>query len=154
MAGWSTRFATQKIDKFFDEANDIATNRAQVLYTQAVEDVAEWWGDRIAASGRGGDHNAEMAGIEGRVTQPRKGGFFFRVGWLNHPPMAADGRTSWFVYQDVGYDPFGMAKKGYGASRVPGLLLQLDARSRLQESIRDANAQIGREIHNAARRAR
>lgn len=152
MAGWSTRFATAKLAKFFDDAENIATDRALVLYQEAADEAAEWWGNRIRSSGRGGSHNAEMAAVEGRVTQPRRGGFFFRVGWLNHPPMAEDGRTSWFVYQDSGYDPFGMVRKGYAATPVPGLLLQIDARRMLQEGIRDANDKIASEIAAAARR--
>lgn len=147
---WSTRFATQKLEKFFDDAEEIATDRALTYYTEAVEDVAEWWSRSISASGRAPGHG--MENIEGRVTQPRKGGFFFRLGWLNHPPMAEDGKTSWFVYQDVGYDPFGMIRKGYAATPVPGLLLQIEARRRLQEGVRDANDKIMREIRNAARR--
>ena len=151
MAGWSTRFATAKIGKFFDEADAIANDRALVLYQEAAEHAAEWWSGKITSSGRAPGHG--MENVEAKVTQPRKGGFFFRVGWLNHPPMASDGKTSWFVYQDAGYDPFGMITKGYSATRVPGLLLQIDARRMLQDGIHDANDQIAREISQAARRA-
>lgn len=144
MAGWSTRFATAKLAKFFDDAENIATDRALVLYQEAADEAAEWWSGQIVAKRRAEGHGMER--VRGAVTQPRRGGFFFRVGWLDGSPKAADGRTSWFVYQDAGYHLFG------GPTEIPGLLLQIDARRMLQEGIRDANDKIAREIAAAARR--
>jgi hypothetical protein len=95
-----------------------------------------------------------MDDIDGRVTQPRRGGFFVRMGWLNGPPLAEDGKTTWFVYQDVGYDPFGMIRKGYNARRIPGLMLQLDARRMLQDGLYQANMRVVRRVNAAARRVR
>lgn len=152
--GWSTRFFTGRLDRFFDEADEALTTYAQQQYEEAAQDAADWWGRAIASSGRGGSHNSQMANVQARVTQPRSGGFFVRVGWLEGAPMAEDGRTSWFVYQDAGYDPFGMIAKGYNAQRVPGLLLQIDARTRLVENLFDANERIVARVNQAARRTR
>lgn len=152
--GWSTRFATQRFDKMFDAIDEALTAKAQKHYQEAADEAAEWWSNRVRASGRGGRHNSEMANIRGAVTQPRKGGFFVRMGWLDSPPRAADGRTTWFVYQDMGYDPFGMRAKGYNAAMVPGLLLQMDARRMLSEGLRDANAKIARDVRSAVRSKR
>jgi hypothetical protein len=68
--------------------------------------------------------------------------------------MAEDGKTSWFVYHDTGYDPFGMIKKGYGASYVRGLMIQIDARRMLQDKLHQANDAVSREVSRAARRMR
>lgn len=137
----------------FTEVNKELTTKAQKQFEKEAEDVAEWWSGRIKASGRGGRHNSEMANVRAAVTQPRSGGFFVRMGWLDSPPRAADGSTTWFVYQDQGYDPFGMIRKGYNASMVPGLMLQMDARRMLAEGMRDASSRVARNVRAAVRKA-
>lgn len=148
----STRFFRARMDTFFDEANEALTTFALSQYQEAAEEVAEEWSRRVRASGRAPGKG--MDNISGRVTQPKRGGFFLRVGWLDNPPMAEDGKTSWFVYQDIGYDPFGMIAKGYNASRVPGLLLQVDARQNLAVKVRDANKRIAGRVSRAAAKQR
>lgn len=150
----STRFFTKRIDEFFDEADEALTTYAAKQYQEAADETAEWWSNRIRASGRGGRHNSDMANIEAAVTQPKKGGFFVRVGWLNGAPPAEDGRTTWYVYQDTGYDPFGMIRKGYNAQRVPGLFIQQDARDRLKANMQQANTRILHKIRVAAQKQR
>lgn len=149
---WSTKFATARLNSMFDEMEEALTDRAQGRYQKAADDAADWWGGRIASSGRASGHG--MENVQGRVTQPRSGGFFVRMGWLGSAPRAADGKTTWFVYQDTGYDPFGMVRKGFNARMVPGLMLQVDARQLLAENLRDANRLIARDVRNAARRRR
>lgn len=150
----STRFFTARFDTFFKEADKVLTEQAAVLFTEAAERVAEQWGARVKASGRGGSHNADMANIKAKVTQPKKGGFFVRIGWLNSPPAAADGKTSWYVYQDAGYDPFGMIGKGIPAARVPGLFAQMDARQNASRYFEEAVDDIKRYMAQAARKTR
>lgn len=134
----------------FDEVDDALTAKAQKRFQDAGNEAAEWWSDRIAASGRAPGKG--MENVTAQVTQPRSGGFFVRMGWLSGAPRAADGRTTWFVYQDTGYDPFGMVRKGYNASMIPGLMLQIDARRMLQENMRDATRLVARDVRTAIRR--
>lgn len=142
----STRFAVKRItDKIHAGINVLEGDAIKSEYVQAAGDVAEWWSRGIARSGRGGTHNRQMASIESRVTKSRSG-WNIRVGWLGHPPMAADGKTTWFVYQDTGYQLFG------GSRFIPGLMLQIDARQRLEIAIRDANERIAIKVEQAVRR--
>jgi hypothetical protein len=152
MNGWSTRFVTSRLDNFIQAGEHAVTTYAQEQYQEAADEAAEWWAGKVRASGRAPGKG--MDDIDGRVTQPRRGGFFVRMGWLNGPPLAEDGKTTWFVYQDVGYDPFGMIRKGYNARRIPGLMLQLDARRMLQDGLYQANMRVVRRVNAAARRVR
>lgn len=146
MPTWSTRFAAKRItDKIHAGIDVLQGDVIKAEYTQAAGDVAEWWSRGIARSGRGGSHNRQMASIESRVTKSATG-WNIRVGWLGSPPMAEDGRTTWFVYQDTGYQLFG------GSRFIPGLLLQIDARQRLEIGIRDANERIALKVERAIRR--
>lgn len=136
----TTRFFTARVDQAALRSQKILTDDARSEYLAEMRDVAEWWGGKIRASGRGGSHNAQMSNIETAITTTGSGKFFMRVGWLGSPPMAADGKTTWFVYQDTGYHMFG------GSHFVPGLMLQLDARQRLAEGIRDANKRLAARV--------
>lgn len=150
----STQFFTARLNGFYDEANKALTTEAAKEFQEAADQVAEEWSKRVKASGRGGSHNSEMADIKAKVTQPKKGGFFVRIGWLDSPPKAADGKTSWFVYQDAGYDPFGMIARGIPASRVPGIFAQMDARARANRLFEQAVDNIKGRVTAAARKAR
>lgn len=81
-------------------------NAIQEELQEASDKVAEEWSDAIP-NGRGGSYNAEMKNIQAAVTQPRRGGFFIRMGWLDGGPPAADGRSTWFIYHDTGYHFYG-----------------------------------------------
>lgn len=142
---WSTRFVTQRLLTAIDRGEKVLLNRAEDVYQDAADEVAADWADKVRSSGRA--PGKKMDNITGRVTRPRRGGFFVRVGWLNNPPMAEDGKTSWFVYQDVGYNLFGR-----GTRFIPGLMLQMEARARLREQMQDANAVIARMVENEIRR--
>lgn len=145
----SVRFFTKRIDAAVLQGKKELTLGARREYQEAAEEAAEWWGGRVRASGRGGRWNAQMSNINAQVTTPKAGGFFIRVGWFNPSgPMAEDGRTSWFVYQDTGYDLFGR-----GSTFIPGLMLQLDARQRLETEMRKANERIAERVEAAFRRA-
>jgi hypothetical protein len=150
---WSTRFATASLEKFISEGEKAVTTYAQQQYAEAAQVAADWWSGKIPA-GRGGSHAAEMKNITQRVTATRSARFFVRMGWLNHPPVAEDGKTSWFVYHDVGYDPFGMVKKGYATQRVAGLFLQIEARRIMRDELHKANDRVIRAVNAAARRQR
>ena len=146
MPTWSTRYATKRItDKIHAGIDVLQSDAVKVEYLQAAGDVAEWWSRGIARSGRGGSHNRQMASIETRVTKSVTA-WNIRVGWLGNPPMAEDGKTTWFVYQDTGYHLFG------GSRFIPGLMLQLDARQRLEVEIRNANERIANKVQRAIRR--
>lgn len=148
MSGMTTRFFTKRVTDAVVAGQRVLTSEAQSEYQKAADDVAEWWGGRIRASGRGGSHNAAMSNINAKVTQPKAGGFFVRVGWFDPSgPIAEDGKTSWFVYQDTGYDLFGR-----GNTFIPGLMLQLDARQRLEVAMRDANERIANKVEREFRR--
>lgn len=146
MVRFSTQYTTKRITDAIGGAIQVLESSTDE-YKEAAETVADWWGGRIRASGRGGSHNAQMANIESQVTTPRRGGYFIRVGWLSGPPRAADGKTSWFVYQDTGYHMFG------GSHFVPGLMLQIDARQRLEVEIFKANERIARRAEREIGRA-
>lgn len=145
MVQYSTRFISKRITDKIEAGINVLQRDAQAEYTQAAGDVADWWSRGILRSGRGGSHNRQMASIESRVSKTGKG-WSIRVGWLGSPPMAADGRTSWFVYQDTGYNAFGRGPF------IPGLLLQIDARQRLEIGIRDANERLANRVKREIRR--
>lgn len=148
MSAWSTRFFTKRIEDGLLAGQDILRKDAQEEYAEAAEKVADEWGNRIRASGRGGSHNAEMSNINHQVTQPRSGAFFVRVGWFDPAgPMAADGKTSWFVYHDTGY-------RAFGKTWVPGLMIQLDMRQKLELEIREANERLAGKVTKAIRSGR
>lgn len=147
----TTRFFTQRLDKQFDRADQALTGYALKQFQEAADKSAQVWSKAIKASGRGGSHNSEMANIQAKVTQPKRGGFFVRIGWLSGAPQAADGKTTWYVYQDAGYDPFGMIARGIPASRVPGLFAQIDAREKSKNYFEDAADAIKAEVARAFR---
>lgn len=145
----SVQFFTKRIDAAVLQGKKELTEVARKEYQKAAEEAADWWGSRVRASGRGGGWNAQMSNINAKVTMPRAGGFFVRVGWFDPSgPRAEDGRTSWFVYHDTGYDMFGR-----GSTFIPGLMLQLDARQRLEKEMRAANERIAARVEAAFRRA-
>lgn len=150
---FSTQFFTARLNGFYDEANKALTTEAANDFQEAADKVAEAWSKRVKSSGRGGSHNSDMADIKAKVTQPKRGGFFVRIGWLDSPPKAADGKTSWYVYQDVGYDPFGMIARGIPANRVPGLFAQMDARAQADSLFEEAVDKIKERVAAAARKA-
>ena len=139
---WSTRFATQRLLKGVELARNVIENEAPQIFQEAGDEAADWWANRVKASGRAPGKG--MDNITARVTQPRSGGFFVRMGWLDNPPLAADGKTTWFVYQDVGYNLFGR-----GTTYIQGLMLQTDARSRLTENKHEAAAEVARRSRRA-----
>lgn len=143
---WSVRYTTKRITDAIDNAIGVLEN-SKAEYQEAADEVAGWWGGKIRASGRGGSHNSQMADIQTQVTTPKRGGYFIRMGWLSGAPQAADGKTSWFVYQDSGYRLFG------GSHLVPGLMLQIDARQRLEVAIFKANERIARKAEREIGRA-
>ncbi len=102
MGGMTTKFFTARLRGFEKSATDTLTKDAQAEYQKAADDTAEYWSNRIPA-GRGGSWNSQMKDIDGVVSMPKAGGFFVRVGWLNNPPMAEDGKVTWFIYHDTGY---------------------------------------------------
>lgn len=141
----SARFISKRITDSIEAGINVLENDSKKEYTQAAGEVAEWWSKGISRSGRGGSHNRQMASISSAVNGSG-GRFNIRVGWLGSPPMAADGKTSWFVYQDTGYHLFG------GSRFISGLMLQIDARQRLEVAIRDANERLVAKTHRAIRR--
>lgn len=138
----SSRFISKRIVDNIQAGINVLEREPEPEYREAARDTAEWWSRRILASGRGGSHNRQMASIETRVSKTGKG-WSIRVGWLGNPPIAADGKTSWFVYQDTGYQLFG------GSRYIAGLMLQMDAREKLEKNIRDANERIAAKAERA-----
>lgn len=145
MGSMTTRFFTARLSDFAPRVNKVLTVEAKKRYQDAADEVAEYWSNRIP-EGRGGQHNAQMKNISAIVTTPKIGGFFVRVGWLNNPPMAENGATTWFVYHDTGYHFYG------GPHWVKGLMIQQDARGMLIDKMKDASDQIASEVEAAARR--
>lgn len=109
-----------------------------------ASEVSDRWSNKIRSSGRGGRWNAQMSRIETSFTKPKSGALFIRMGWLGSPPQAADGKTTWFVYQDSGYNAFGRG------THVPGIMAQMDARReltrRMNELARDVVDEAERKI--------
>lgn len=141
----SARFISKRITDSIEAGINVLEKESKKEYVQAAGEVAEWWSKGILRSGRGGSHNRQMASISSAVNGGG-GRFSIRVGWLGSPPMAADGKTSWFVYNDTGYRLFG------GSRFISGLMLQIDARQRLEVAIRDANERLAAKTHRAIRR--
>lgn len=144
MAAWSTRFLTRNLTAKLREAAK-AIERDLPREAKAItSEEADKWSNRIKASGRGGSWNAQMSRIETSFGTPKSGALFIRMGWLGSPPQAADGKTTWFVYQDTGYNAFGRGPQ------IPGIMAQMDARRnmtrRLNELARDIADEAERRI--------
>lgn len=140
----SVRFMTKR---FTSTLQDVARSIERDLEVEGraiTSDVADKWSNRIRASGRGGRWNAQMSRIETSFTKPKSGALFVRMGWLGSPPQAADGKTTWFVYQDRGYNAFN------SGTFVPGIMAQMDARRdmtrRMNELARDIVDEAERRI--------
>lgn len=131
-------FIAKKIDAFVDAATKEVTDGALIEFQKAADKVASDWSDAIP-SGRGGRENARMKDITAKVTQPKAGGFFVRMGWLNGSPMAEDGKQTWFIYHDTGYHAF-------GKTWVGGIGVYLSQRSRLLDEMDAAKARIIRKV--------
>jgi len=112
-----------------------------------ASEVADKWSNKIRSSGRGGRWNAQMSRIETAFTTPASGALFVRMGWLGSPPEAKDGKTTWFVYQDVGYNAFGRG------THVPGLMAQMDARRDLTRRFNDLARDIVDDVERTIGRA-
>lgn len=145
MGHMTTKFFTARLKDVAKDMTEALSKGALEEYQRAADEVADYWSDRIPA-GRGGSHNAEMKNITGKVTMPKSGGYFVRVGWLGSPPMAKNGATTWFVFHDTGYRFYG------GPHWVQGLMIQGDARSLLIDKMKDANDNIAAKVEAAARR--
>ena len=139
---WSTRYTTRRIQsKLLKVASDI--NRSVEVEGRAIaSEEADKWSNKVRASGRGGSHNAQMSRIETSFTHPKSGSLFVRMGWLGNPPMAADGKTTWFVYWDTGFNLFGRGQM------MPGIMAQMDARRNLTRRFND----LARDIVDDAER--
>lgn len=149
MSAWSTRFFVKRLGGAIAAGQDVLTKDAGPEYEKAAGEVAEEWSRRIASSGRGGSNNGLMADINHKVTQPKSGGYFVRIGWFDPAGLPAkDGKTSWFVYQDVGYRAFG------NRAFVPGLLIQQDMRQKLEVKMLQANTRIASKVKSRIRRSR
>lgn len=142
MSKWSTRFVAKRIDEAVLAGQKELKTGARKEYQEAAEKVADQWSARIKASGRGGSQwNPKMANINAKVTMPKAGGFFVRIGWFDPDgPLAEDGKTSWFVYQDTGYHLFGTS------TEIPGLMIQQDMRHLIEVEMRDASDRIARRV--------
>lgn len=139
---WSTRFVVRRIHgKLQDAATSI--NRSVEVEGRAIaSEEADRWSNKVRASGRGGSHNAQMSRIETAFSHPKSGALFVRMGWLGNPPMAADGKTSWFVYWDTGFNLFGRGQM------MPGIMAQMDARRSLTRRFNE----LARDIVDEAER--
>ena len=127
----SVRFVTKR---FTSTLQDVARSIERDLESegrQIASSVADKWSNKVRASGRGGRWNAQMSRIETSFTHPKSGALFVRMGWLGNPPMAEDGKTTWFVYWDTGFNMFGRGPV------MPGIMAQMDARRELTRRFND-----------------
>ena len=127
-------YMTKRIDAFTNAAIQELGEPARAEFQKAADRVADQWSAAIP-EGRGGSENARMKDITAKVTMPRTGGFFVRMGWLNGSPMAADNKQTWFIYHDTGYHAF-------GKTWVSGIGVYLNQRSRLMGELENAKGRI------------
>ena len=123
-------YAAQRIRGRLASAPKVMLDGIQEELQEAGDRIAGEWGDAVSASGRGGANwNKEMSNVTAQVTQPKSGGFFLRLGWLNGGPAPVGGGAStWFVYHDTGYLAFGRGP------RVSGLGQFLKRRSEMLDA--------------------
>jgi hypothetical protein len=139
---WTTRFVArripQKLQQVAAQINRSIDTEGRVI----ASEEADRWSNKVKASGRGGRWNAQMARIETSFSHPKSGALFVRMGWLGNPPMAEDGKTTWFAYWDSGFTLFG--KGPY----MPGIMAQMDARRNLTRRFNE----LARDIVDEAER--
>lgn len=139
---WSTRFVARRITQKLQQAATQISRDVDVEGRAIASEEADNWSNKIRASGRGGRWNAQMARIETAFTHPKSGALFVRMGWLGNPPMAEDGKTTWFVYWDTGFNMFGRGPV------MPGIMAQMDARRNLTRRFNE----LARDIVDEAER--
>lgn len=123
-----------------------SSGRVEAEYKQAADGIARSISQTIAASGRGGSHNAEFAKQETRVFRSAAGRYNVLLGWLN-PPASAKERGSggklWYQYQDSGFNLFGNANHP-----ISGVGATIDRRENLLDALEDINRKY---VHDLAR---
>lgn len=130
-AQFNTKTLTDKLRRSIAEMDGLYTS-----YRNVAEGVANSVGMKIAASGRGGSHNAEFANYEWQVTTPSRDTFVVRVGWLNPPAHAQErggGGKLWYQYQDAGFWLFG------GSNWIEGVGATIDAKEDLHDGLQEVN---------------
>lgn len=105
----NVQFNTVRLEQTLSRALKLGeSGRFAERAREAVEEIIDQQNAVIAASGRGGPHNAAFAGQTVQVTESAAGRFNLRAGWLNHGQYrAADGNGLWFSYQDRGFYLYG-----------------------------------------------
>lgn len=133
----TARYSTVRLEKKLSAALAVGTSgQIEDSYRRDAQGVAEMLGRRIAASGRGGEHNSEFANVEHRVFRAASGRYNIMVGWLNPPAHAREkggGGKLWYQYQDAGFHLFG------GSQWIDGVGAMVDRRERLLEEIETTN---------------
>lgn len=131
-------YTAQRLLGRIDSAPQVLLNETEKELQKIGDRSAQEWSDAIVSDGRGGQTwNSPMSKVEARVTQPRSGGFFLRMGWLNGGPAPVGGGAStWFIYQDTGYLAFNRGP------RVAGLGQFLKRRSEVLDAAERIAAKI------------
>lgn len=130
----STRYLTRRMDAKLRTAAKIVERDLPREAKAIASEEGDKWSNKIRASGRGGRWNAQMSRIESSFTTPKSGSLSVRMGWLGTPPPAEDGKTTWFVYWDRGFQLFGRPGP---ENAMPGIMAQLDARRNLTRRFND-----------------
>lgn len=145
----SARFVTKRIASNLRMAGDVLNRDLRHEVEAIAQDEADRWSSKVARAGRGGSLHAQMRNIETQVTVPKSGAVFIRMGWLSSPPIAKDGKTSWFVYWDTGFQLFGRPGE---ANAMPGIKAQMDARINLNRRVNNLVYDIARKVERTATR--
>lgn len=129
-------YTAQRLLGRIDGAPQVLLDETEKQLQKVGDNVAQEWSDAIPA-GRGGSHNSQMKDITAQVTQPRSGGFFLRMGWLNGgPPPVGGGASTWFVYHDTGYLAFNRGPRVEGLGQFLKRRAQvLDASERIKSRV-------------------
>jgi hypothetical protein len=132
-----TRYSQVRLEKKLSEAVKRTTDGlVKKDYERAAHEVSTIIHNRIANSGRGGDHNPEFANIESRVFEAHSGRYNILLGWLNPPGSAHEkgsGGKLWYQYQDSGFHMFG------GPNWIEGIHANIDRREMLLDRLTTIN---------------
>jgi hypothetical protein len=146
----NTRYTQDRLEQKLSKALAYATGgRVEHEYEIAAKAVADTISDRIRASGRGGEHNAEFAEQQTRVFQARSGRYNILLGWLAPPASAHEkggGGRLWYQYQDSGFHLFG------GPNWIEGVNATNDRRAMLIEQVEAINRKYVHDIANILER--
>jgi hypothetical protein len=143
---WSANFSAARVFKNLDAAKAPVSGLRGDL-EKVANGVRDNWREKINADGRASG-TGFASDVLSDVTEPRRGGYNVRVGWLQNRPASrstAYPGTSWYVFQDSGFRHY------RSGNWIEGVGAFLDARDDLRRQTAELADRTASKIARALR---